>query len=69
MAIMALAAANNPLNTRCAAINYLTTIRRENGSFVSNTPVELTKRVANLQSTRFVRIAIHTKTPDELAME
>ena len=69
IAIMALAAGNDPLNTRRVAINYLTTVRQEDGSFVSNTPVELTKPVANLQSTCFVLIAIHAKTADELALE
>ena len=67
--IMALAAGNDPLNTRRIAINYLTSVRQGNGSFVSNTPMELTKPVANLQSTCFVLIAIHAKTPDELALE
>ena len=69
IAIMALAAGNDPLNTRRVAINYLTNVRQEDGSFVSNTPVELTKPVANLQSTCFVLIAIHAKTADELAQE
>lgn len=69
VAIMALAAGNDPLNTRRIAINHLTTVRQQDGSFVSNTPVELTKRVANLQSTCFVLIAIHAKTADELALE
>ena len=67
--IMALAAGNDPLNTRRIAINYLTTIGQEDGSFISKTPIELTKPVANLQSTCFVLIAIHAKTPDELALE
>ena len=69
VAIMALAAGNDPLNTRRIAINHLTTVRQQDGSFVSNTPVELTKPVANLQSTCFVLIAIHAKTADELALE
>ena len=69
IAIMALAAGNDPLNTRRVAINYLTTVRQEDGSFVSNTPMELTKPVANLQSTCFAFIAIHVKTADELALE
>ena len=69
IAVMALAAGNDPLNTRRVAINYLTTVGQEDGSFVSNTPVELTKPVANLQSTSFVLIAIHAKTADELALE
>ena len=69
IAIMALAAGNDPLNTRRVAINYLTAVRQEDGSFVSNTPMELTKPIANLQSTCFVLIAIHAKTADELALE
>ena len=51
--IMALAAGNDPLNTRRVAINYLASVRQEDGSFVSNTPIELTKPTANLQSTCF----------------
>ena len=69
IAIMALAAGNDPFNTRRVAISYLTNVRQGDGSFVSNTPMELTKPTANLQSTCFVLIAIHAKTPDELAVE
>ena len=69
IAIMALAAGNDPFNTRRVAINYLTEARQEDGSFVSNTPIELTEPTANLQSTCFVLIAIHAKTADELAVE
>ena len=69
IAIMALAAGNDPLNTRRVAINYLTETRQTDGSFVSNTPIELTELTANLQSTCFVLIAIHAKTPDELAIK
>lgn len=69
IAILALAAGNDPLNTRRVAIDYLIKTRQEDGSFVSNTPIELTKPMANLQSTCFVLIAIHAKTPDELAVK
>ena len=69
IAIMALAAGNDPLNTRRVAINYLTNVRQEDGSFVSNTPIELSKPTANLQSTSFVLIAIHAKTADELNLQ
>ena len=64
-AIMALAAGNDPLNTRRVAIGYLTKVRRADGSFVSATPMELEKPTANLQSTCFVLIAIHAKTEAE----
>ena len=69
IAIMALAAGNDPLNTRRVAINYLAETRQEDGSFISNTPIELTEPTANLQSTCFVLIAIHAKTADELTVE
>ena len=69
IAILALAAGNDPLNTRRVAIDYLTDMRQEDGSFVSNTPFELTEPTANLQSTCFVLIAIHAKTADELAVK
>ena len=69
IAIMALAAGNDPLNTRRVAINYLTDVRQADGSFVSNTPIELTKPTSNLQSTCFALIAIHAKTADELSLQ
>ena len=69
IAVMALSAGNDPLNTRRVAISYLTNTRQEDGSFVSNTPMELKEPTANLQSTCFVLIAIHAKTPDELAID
>ena len=68
-AILALAAGNDPLNTRRVAINYLTSVSQEDGSFVSKTPIELAEPVANLQSTCFVLIAIHAKTADELNLQ
>ena len=43
--------------------------RQADGSFVSNSPIELTEPTANLQSTCFVLVAIHAKTADELAVE
>ncbi len=69
LAIMALAAGNDPLNTRRVAINYLTTIGQENGGFISDIPIELAKPADNLQSTCFVLIAIYAETPDEIALE
>ena len=69
IAIMALAAGNDPLNTRRIAINYLTNVRQGDGSFVSNTPIELSEPTANLQSTCFVLIAIHAKTADEVNLQ
>ena len=69
IAIMGLAAGNDPLNTRRVAINYFTNVRQEDGSFVSNTPIELSEPIANLQSTCFVLIAIHAKTADELNLQ
>lgn len=68
IAVLALAAGNDPLNTRRVAIDYLAGIRQDDGSFVSKTPMELTEPASNLQSTCFVLIAIHAKTPDELAI-
>lgn len=69
IAILALAAGNDPLNTRRVATDYLTDMRQDDGSFVSKTPMELREQTANLQSTCFVLIAIHAKTPDELAVK
>ncbi len=66
VAIMALAAGNDPLNTSRVAINYLTSTRQTDGSFVSNTPIELAEPTANLQSTCFVLIAIHAEKEDDL---
>ena len=64
-AIMALAAGADPLNTRRVAINYLITARQADGSYVSDTPIELSEPTANLQSTCFVLIAIHAKKDEE----
>ena len=64
-AIMALAAGADPLNTRRVAINYLITARQPDGSYVSDTPIELSEPTANLQSTCFVLIAIHAKKDEE----
>ena len=64
-AIMALAAGADPLNTRRVAINYLITARQADGSYVSDTPMELSEPTANLQSTCFVLIAIHAKKDEE----
>ena len=61
--IMALTAYNDPVNTRRIAISYLTKVQEEDGSFVSDTPIEIKKPTANLQSTCFVLIAIYAK-PD-----
>ena len=64
-AIMALAAGADPLNTRRVAINYLISARQADGSYVSDTPIELSEPTANLQSTCFVLIAIHAKKDEE----
>ena len=61
--IMTLTAYNDPVNTRRIAISYLTKVQEENGSFISDTPIEIEKPTANLQSTCFVLIAIYAK-PD-----
>lgn len=61
IAIMAFAANNDPLNTRRIAISYLTKLQEPDGSYKSATPIELLTPKANLQTTCFVLIAIHTK--------
>ena len=63
--IMAFAAYDDPLNTRRVAISYLTKVQKADGSFVSSIPIELKSPTANLQTTCFVLIAIHTKTGGE----
>lgn len=60
-AIMALAAYNDPLNTRRIAITYLTKAQEPDGSYRSYIPEELKYPKANIQTTCFVLIAIHTK--------
>lgn len=60
-AIMALAANNDPLNTRRIAITYLTKVQEPDGSYKSAIPIELLTPKSNLQTTCFVLIAIHTK--------
>ena len=64
-AIMAFAANNDPLNTRRIAISYLTKVQKMDGSYKSATPIELQTPKANLQTTSFVLIAIHTKPESE----
>ena len=59
--IMALATAGDPLNARRIAISYLTKVQEPDGSYKSATPIELQTPKANLQTTCFVLIAIHTK--------
>ncbi len=69
IAIMAFAANNDPLNTRRIAISYLTKGQEPNGSYKSAipesdksaAPIGLQIPKANLQTTCFVLIAIHTK--------
>ena len=60
--IMALAANEDPLNTRRIAINYLTEVQTQDGGFISNTPIEIITPKTNLQTTCMVLIAIHSKT-------
>ena len=59
--IMTLTAYNDPVNTRRIAISHLTKVQEEDGSFISDTPIEIKKPTANLQSTCFVLIAIYAK--------
>lgn len=60
--IMALAANEDPLNTRRIAISYLSEVQASDGGFISNTPIEIDTPKENLQTTCFVLIAMHSKT-------
>lgn len=64
-AIMALVAANDPLNTKRIAVAYLTKTQEPDGGFVSDTPIELKTPITNLQSTCFVLIAIYAKSDSD----
>lgn len=64
-AIMTLAAANEPLNTKRIAVTYLTKAQEPDGGFVSDTPIELKTPITNLQSTCFVLIAIYAKSDSD----
>ena len=64
-AVMALAAGKDPLNTDRVTLGYLATVQQEDGSFVSNTPIELKAPVANLQTTCFALIAMYAKKIEE----
>lgn len=64
-AIMTLAAADDPLNTRRIAISYLTKVQKADGGFVSDIPIELKAPAANLQTTCFVLIAIYAKATND----
>lgn len=59
--LIALAAGEDPLNTAQIAIGYLRSVQQADGSFVSSTPIELKKPIANLQTTAFVHLAVHAK--------
>lgn len=61
-AIMALAANEDPVNTRRIAITYLTEVQAHNGGFISNTPIEIDTPQTNLQTTCMVLIAVYSKT-------
>lgn len=63
--MMALTANNDLLNTQRIATSYLTKAQEPDGSFVSDIPIELKSPVANLQTTCFVLIAIHTKADSD----
>lgn len=63
--IMALAASNDPLNSMRIAVTYLTKAQEPDGSYISNTPIELNKPTANLQSTCFALIAIFSKAESD----
>lgn len=63
--VMALAAGKDPLNTDRVTLQYLTTVQQEDGGFVSDTPIELTEPVANLQTTCFALIAMYAREIEE----
>ncbi len=66
-AVMALAAGKDPLNTDRVTLGYLASVQQEDGSFVSDTPIELKEPVANLQTTCFALIAMYArKLEDDL---
>ena len=60
-AVMALAAGKDLLNTDRVTLGYLATVQQEDGSFISNTPIELKEPVANLQTTCFALISMYAR--------
>ena len=64
-AVMALAAGKDPLNTDRVTLGYLASVQQEDGSFVSDTPIELKEPVANLQTTCFALIAMYARKLEE----
>ena len=64
-AVMALAAGKDPLNTDRVTLGYLASVQQEDGSFVSDTPIELKEPVSNLQTTCFALIAMYARKLEE----
>ena len=60
-AILALVACQDLFNTDKLAIGYLKNTQEEDGSFVSQTPIELDVPKANLQTTSFALMAMHAR--------
>lgn len=60
-AILALVACQDRFNTDKLAIGYLKNTQEEDGSFVSQTPIELDVPKANLQTTSFALMAMHAR--------
>jgi len=58
---LALVACQDQLNTDKLAIGYLKHMQQKDGSFVSQTPIELNVPKANLQTTSFALLAIHAR--------
>ena len=60
-AILALVACQDQLNTDKLAIGYLKNVQEKDGSFVSQTPIELDTPKSNLQTTSFALLAVHAR--------
>ena len=60
-AVLALVACQDQLNTDKLAIGYLKNVQEKDGSFVSQTPIELDTPKSNLQTTSFALLAVHAR--------
>ena len=51
----------NSYSDSMEAIGYLKNVQKEDGSFVSQTPIELDTPKSNLQTTSFALLAVHAR--------
>ncbi len=64
--IITLAALKDPINTDLIASGYLKQVQLPDGSFKSNTPIELEEAQSNIQTTSFALLALNARRYEKL---